>query len=485
MHLSSPLAALCVPVICASMVLQPAPSALQAPPDDALAQQWINAVDASRLIADVHTLAGFGTRHTLSDTTDPARGIGAARNWIKKSLESAARTSPPLEVRFEDFKLPPSVRVPTGATVVNVVAVMHGSVKESQGRAYYVVGHYDSRNTDPLDAKGDAPGANDDASGTAAVMEMARVIALRQLESTVVFLCVSGEEQGLLGAAAHAQNITATSPYQIFGVLSNDIVGDPTLRPGPQGEAAWPEGVATTADLRAAAEGPDPRSVVRVFSEGLPKNPSAEQLALIRSLSGESDSPSRQLARFVAYVAGREQLPIRPMPVFRQDRFLRGGDHIAFNDAGYAAIRFSVLNEDYTRQHVDVEIRDGKPYGDVPSYVDATYLANVTKVNIATLVHLANAPRTPANVRILAAKLDHNTDLAWNACPEPDTAGYEVVWRETTQWQWEHSVDVGKRTNVTLPINKDNVFFGVRAYDRDGYRSPVGFAGLDRTPAGK
>ena len=164
------------------------------------------------------------------------------------------------------------------------------------------------------------------------------------------------------------------------------------------------------------------------------------------------------------------------MLIYRQDRFLRGGDHIAFNDAGFAAVRFTVLNEDYSRQHVGVTQRDGQPYGDVPSFVDEQYLTNVAKVNLATLVHLANAPRTPPNVRIITANLDEHTELTWDACPEPDTTGYEVVWRETTQWEWTQTLDVGARTRVKLPINKDNVFFGVRAYDADGYRSPVGFA---------
>jgi hypothetical protein len=437
-------------------------------------------VSAARLGDDVRTLAGFGTRHLLSDVDAPGRGIGAARAWIKHELDTTPRTSPPLETRLEDFKVPPGVRVPNGATVVNVVAIMPGTMKESQSRAYYVVGHYDSRNAEAMDAKGDAPGANDDASGTAAVIELARIIALRPLESTVVFLCTAGEEQGLLGAAAHAQNIAATKPYVVMGVLNNDIVGDPTRRPGPKGREAWPEGIETTPELRAAAEGPDPRRVVRVFSEGLARTSNAEQLATIRSLSAESDSPSRQLARFVAFVAERERLPIEPMPVMRPDRFLRGGDHSAFNDAGFAAVRLTVLNEDYSRQHANVELRDGKPYGDVASYVDQEYLADVTRVNLATLVHLANAPRVPERVRVLTAKLDHDTELAWEPVPEPDTAGYEVVWRETTQWQWTHAVDVGRRTRVKLPINKDNVFFGVRAYDSDGYRSPVGFAAASK-----
>ena len=437
---------------------------------------WLAEVSKDRLLADVRSLEGFGTRHLLSGNADPTRGIDAAAAWIKRSLDTAPRTSPPLETRIESFEVPPGVRVPGGARVRNVVAVMPGTMKEAAGRAYYVVGHYDSRNADVMDAAGPAPGANDDASGTAVVMELARIIALRPLESTVVFLCTSGEEQGLLGASAHAQNIASTAPYAVLGVFNNDIVGDPSPAPRALDAASWPDGRTPSAQAMQAAQGPDPRRVVRVFSEGLPRRAGAPELATLRSLAAESDSPSRQLARFIAYVAAREGLPVEPALVFRQDRFLRGGDHAAFNDAGFPAVRFTTLHEDYSRQHVGVEQRPDGDYGDVSRFIDADYLAEVARVNLASLVHAANAPRPPLKVRIITASLDSTTQLAWSASPEPDVTGYEVVWRETTDWQWRHALDVGQATAVRLPLNKDNVFIGVRAYDRDGYRSPVAFA---------
>lgn len=437
---------------------------------------WLAEVSADRLIGDVRALEGFGTRHLLSSGQTPGRGIDAAADWIKRSLDTTPRTSPPLETRIESFDVPPGVRVPGGARVRNVVAVMPGTMKEAASRAYYVVGHYDSRNADVMDASGPAPGANDDASGTALVMELARIVALRPLESTVVFLCTSGEEQGLLGAAAHAQNIASTSPYVVMGVLNNDIVGDPSPAARAIDPNSWPQGAPPSDDAVRAAQGPDPRRVVRVFSEGLPRRPGAADLATIRSLSAENDSPSRQLARFIAFVTAREGLAVEPTLVFRQDRFLRGGDHAAFNDAGFPAVRFTTLHEEYSRQHVGVERREDGEHGDVSRFVDAGYLADVARVNLAALVHAANAPRPPLNARIITASLDSTTQLAWTAPPEPDVAGYEVVWRATTDWQWRHSLDVGAATSVRLPLNKDNVFIGVRAYDRDGYRSPVAFA---------
>jgi Zn-dependent M28 family amino/carboxypeptidase len=325
-------------------------------------------------------------------------------------------------------------------------------------RAYYVVAHYDSRNAEAMDAKGDAPGANDDASGVAVVMECARVLAARgALEQTVVFLCTAGEEQGLIGAKYHAENVAAKKPYIIAGVLNNDIVGDPWSSPGADGK------VRETKDR------------IRLFSEGLPRAASAEEYARLRSLAGESDSTSRQLARLLSDIAAWHDLPVKPTLIFRQDRFLRGGDHIAFNEAGFAAVRFTEVDEVYDRQHVGVTERDGKPYGDLPEFVDAEYLGNVARLNVAALVHLANSPSAPGAVRIVTAELANDTLIRWSPSPEPDIAGYEVVWRETTSPVWQNGQNVGNFTEARIPVGKDDVFFGVRAYDKDGFRSPVVF----------
>ncbi|HYE61505.1 MAG TPA: M28 family metallopeptidase [Phycisphaerales bacterium] len=429
-----------------------------------VATQVQRAISPQSLREMNHKLVSFGTRHTLS-ATEGERGVGAARRWIKSHFESfnAGINGGPagaLEVSLEEFTAPKGVRIPEPTKVANVVAVLKGSSPESSGRLYYVVGHYDSMPTNVMDAQSDAPGANDDASGTVAVMEIARVLAKTPLESTVVFLCTVGEEQGLVGARYHAET-AAAKKADIRGVLNNDIVGDPW---GPNGnrDQSTP-------------------TLIRVLSEGLPRNPNAEQLARIRQISSENDSPSRQLARYIVDVSRREATVVQPMLVFRQDRFMRGGDHIPFNDAGFAAVRFTEVHEDYRHQHQTprIEIVDGKEvqFGDLPDSVDFDYLANVTRLNAAVLVNLANAPSSPENVRIITAKLDVTTTLRWSKSPEFDVAGYELVWRDTTSPTWQHSRDVGDATEVTVSESKDNFFFGVRAYDRDGYRSPVTFAG--------
>jgi Zn-dependent M28 family amino/carboxypeptidase len=404
-------------------------------------------------------LVSFGTRHSLSDTTSETRGIGAARRWIKSELESDNKSGGKLEVSLEEFDAPPSARIKNGAHLANVLAVLPGT--KYPDRRYYVVGHYDSMPSDVMDPNSDAPGANDDGSGTSAVMEIARALAAHPQESTVVFLCTVGEEQGLIGAKYHADR-AAEKRLDVRAVLSNDIVGDSS---GPGGDRS-----------RAATDR------IRVFSEGLPRHAKEEEYSRIRNLSAESDSPSRELARYIADVAEREKTVVRPMLVFRLDRFLRGGDHSAFNEAGFPAVRFCEVYENYAHQHQNVREEkgpDGKTinYGDLPEGVDFEYLANVARLNAASLIHLANAPSSPPHARIITAKLEYTTMLRWDASPESDVAGYEIVWRETTAPIWNHVKDVGNLTEATIDESKDNVFFGVRAYDKDGYRSPVAFPG--------
>lgn len=431
--------------------------------DGSLVAELIDQVDPAGIKESVELLCGFWTRHTLSDIDSESRGIGAARRWLKARFESYnGRTSEHgrLEVRFEEFEVPKTARLLGGEHLVNVIATLPGTMPEAANRRYYVVGHYDSINGDRRDAEGNAPGANDDASGTAVVLEAARVLAATRLDATVVFLCTVAEEQGLVGARFHAES-AAERGERILGVLSNDIVGDPS--PGFIGI----DGVAG-----------DATSFVRVFSEAISRSSSMEDIARIRGEGSENDSASRQLARYLAYVAGRESKGLNgfsPRLVFRQDRFLRGGDHMAFNDSGYPAVRFSVPGEDYSRQHQNVTERNGKRYGDVPEYVDAQYTANVARLNIAAIVHLANAPSIPGRPRLVTKELATDTLIRWNASPEPDVAGYEIMIRETTAADWQRSVDAGDVTEIRLPMSKDNYFFAVRAYDQDGYRSPAGF----------
>ncbi len=430
----------------------PRPPLVRTPPD---ADAVIAAVDPARVDGYVRTLAAFGTRHTLSDTQSKTRGIGAARRWIKEELERSAARGPrgegAMQVSFDAHALAADgARIPRDMELVNVVAVLPGTMPAARARRYYVVGHFDSRATDAMDATSDAPGANDDASGVAVVLEAARVMAARSYDATLVFLATAGEEQGLYGAKLHAKAAREAS-LDVRAVLSDDIVGDPT---GPSGKK-------TT-------------GAIRVFSEGLPS--AGADFAEIRKLASESDSPSRQLARFVADVALRHALAVQPVLVFRPDRFLRGGDHLAFNDVGYPAVRFTTVEETYTRQHQNVREEGGVRYGDVPEAVDVRYLADVARVNIAALAHLANAPRPPDDARIVTAELGSDVVLRWSACPEPDVASYDVVWRRTTSPTWEGAKDVGNVLEARLPMSKDDNIFGVRARDKLGYVSPVAFA---------
>lgn len=443
-------------------------SSVPPPPPTRRQGVLMDQVSKTDLMASVEKLESFGTRHTLSTTTDPNRGIGAARDWLKAEFERMAASKPTapssaggaakprLTVTFEEFDAPKGPRLPDGAHLVNIVATLPGAQPEAADRRYSIVAHYDSRNGDAMDATGDAPGANDDASGCAVVLECARILSQADpLDATVVFLLTAGEEQGLIGAKYHADQAAARGE-KILGVLNNDIVGDPS-DPRNQTSKIW---------------------TVRVFSEGLPRNPSWEMLAALRAGAAESDSPSRQLARFVDGVAAAHEghVPQCAM-IFRQDRFMRGGDHVAFNDAGFPAVRFTVSRENYDRQHANVTTRDSLPYGDVSRYVNADYLADVTRLNLAAVMNLANAPRPPADVRIVTAALDNDTVLRWSPSPEPDVIGYEIVFRPTTDSQWSEQVfDADRKTEFTLKASKDDFFFGVRAVDRHGYRSPAAFA---------
>lgn len=383
-------------------------------------------IDPARLKADVDRLAAFGTRHTLSDTTSDTRGIGAARRWIESEMRKAGGGA--VQVTAESHVVhPDGKRVNRDVDVVDIVGVLPGANPEARARRYYVLGHYDSRCTDPMNATSDAPGANDDASGVALVLELTRVLSKRKLGATVVFLATAGEEQGLLGAKEHAATL---KDADVRGVLNDDIVGDPA--------------------------GGD-RRVVRVFSKG------------------DDDSPARALARFALETGEQEHLDVMPEIILRPDRTLRGGDHLAFADAGLAAVRFTASAEDYTRQHEDVRTEKGVAYGDTPEHVDAAYLAGVARANAATLMHLANAPEPPPDARVVA-ELSNDTLLRWSPSRDADVAGYEVVWRATTSATWEHVRDLGRATEARLPLSKDDSFFGVRAYDAQGYRSPVAFA---------
>lgn len=435
-----------------------------APARPALPAKVMAEISPERIRASIDKLVSFGTRHTLSETKNPIKGIGAARLWLTAEMASynqnpaggkgqAGLMKPFTEMWNEG----PSDRLPEGAEIHNIIGVIRGRKQECENHFYYVVAHYDSRNGDPFDFTGDAPGANDNASGVAAVLEIARALADEPLDASVVFMLSGGEEQGLFGARYRAQQAVAQE-QQIFAVLNNDIIGDPTAPAGPDGRP-----------------GPVTRNLVRVFSSGLDVSGSAAQREARLKLAAENDSPSRQLARYIAEVAQVENTAVRPMLVFRTDRFLRGGDHVPFAEAGYPAVRFTEVDEDYTRQHQDVREEGGVRYGDTAEFVDPAYIADVARLNAAVLVHLANAPIPPRHARIITRELVNTTTIRWDKNPESDFAGYEVVWRDTAATTWQDSKDVGLATEVILPMSKDNFFFGVRAYDKDGYKGPVSF----------
>lgn len=410
-------------------------------------------IDPARIERTVRQLVAFGTRNTLSTQTDKQRGIGAARDWLFAQF-SQLRTQAGgrLTVELQSFEQSKAARVPSPTMLTNIVATLRGAQPDSENRLYVVSGHYDSMCGDPTNAVCDAPGANDDASGVAAVLEMARVMSQRHFDATIIFMAVAGEEQGLLGSAYFASQVKQKG-LNIEAMLTNDIIGNSLSEAGVRN-----------------------RNTVRVFSEGVPSNETAEEAAVRRSVGGENDAPSRQLARFIKET-GELYLPrFEASLIYRRDRYGRGGDHIPFLEAGYPAVRFTEPNEIYQHQHQNVRTENGVVYGDLPQFVDYQYVAQVARLNAATLATLAQAPAAPRDLRILTKRLTNDTDLQWTANTESDLAGYEIVWRETTAPVWTHSLRVGLATSYTAPLmSKDNYFFGVRAVDRQGHKSMVSF----------
>ena len=430
------------------------PAAAQKPinagPADSQIAAALKQASAEHIKANIEKLVSFHTRLTLS-AQDPAsinagRGIGAAREWIKSEFERYSRDCGGcLEVKTDSFTQPPADRIPQPTVITNVYAVLKGTDPENAKRIVLVTGHYDSRNGDTFDATGDAPGANDDGSGTAVSLECARILSKLKFPGTIIFLTVAGEEQGLNGSTHFAQ-MAKQEGWNLEAVLNNDIVGgDKSPQQNPR--------------------------VVRVFSEGVPVSADEKQLRLIRGLGGESDSPSRELARYIAEVSRTYPEEVKPLLIFRLDRYLRGGDHYSFNKQGFAAVRFTEYREDYNHQHQNVRTENGIEYGDLPKFVNFDFVANVTRLNAATLASLASAPTPPANVRLLTKQLENDSTLTWEASPGGRATGYEVLWRSTSSPEWEHVEAVGNVTKATLKESKDNVIFAVRSVDQQGHRS--------------
>ena len=413
-------------------------------------------VDPRRIQATILRLTQFGTRHTASSQTDPVRGIGAATAWVFAQMQAIAATSSGrMTVQQQTFVQPVSNNIPVPTTITNVIATLKGTA--SPERFYVITGHLDSRVTDVLDFTSDAPGADDDASGVAVVLELARLFATRQFAGTLVFATVAGEEQGLYGSTFMAAQMAAAG-NDVQGMFSNDIVG------ASQG---W-DGTK-----------PDPHTV-RMFLEGVPTAATASEISLMQAVGGENDGGSRQLGRFVQEVAPFELTGMNIRLIWRRDRYLRGTDSLSFQGHGYPAARISEPRENFNHEHQNTRVVNGVQLGDLIQYVDFDYVARVAKVNGAALWALATSPSTPKNLLIhVAPPLNfagiNNTVLSWNANPESDLAGYEVVMRETTSPDWTDVIEVGNVTGATLDIAKDNVQFGLRAVDTAGNRSPVAF----------
>ena len=427
-----------------------ATSAAEAMAVDARISAALKQVSAERIRANIEKLVSFGTRLTIS-AQDPeaitaGRGVGAAREWIKAEFERYSKECGGcLEVKTDTFTEPSADRIPQPTEITNVYAVLKGTGAENAKRIVLVTGHYDSRPSDTLDTKADAPGANDDGSGTAVSPECARVLSKLKFPATIIFLTVAGEEQGLNGSH-HFAKMAKEQGWGIEAVLNNDIVGG---------------------DKSAEQD----RSVVRVFSEGLPAAATEPEIQRIRRLGGENDSSSRQLARYVLDVGRAYDAGVKPLPVFRLDRYLRGGDHYSFNQQGFAAVRFTEFREDFHHQHQNVRTENGIEYGDLAKFVDFDYVAHVARLNAATLASLASAPAPPANVRLLTTNLENDSTLEWDGSPGGLAASYEVLWRGTSSPEWEHVEKIGNETRATLKLSKDNVIFAVRAVDSQGHRS--------------
>ena len=408
----------------------------------------VREISPQRIHAYVEKLVSFGTRHTMSETESNTRGIGAARRWIKAELERCGAGK--LDVQFQSHVHPVANRISRPTEIVNVVATLPGTQPASKDRYYIVSGHYDSRVTDVMNYTADAPGANDDASGTAAVIEMACVMSRHKFDASLVFMTVAAEEQGLYGSGDYAAKAKAAG-MNIAGMLNNDIIGSSHDENGKVDNAE-----------------------VRLFAEGVP--PVKETTPALRTLlqtGGENDSITRQLARHVKETGERYVPDFKVNIIYRRDRYLRGGDHSPFLDAGYAAVRFTEPHEDFNHQHQDLRTENGRKIGDLVEYVDPEYVAQVARVNAASLASLALAPAAPQDVKVKTANLDNGTDLVWKANTEPDLAGYRIVWRDTTAPQWQGSKFVGNVTAYRVDLSKDNLLFGVQAVDRDGNVSPA------------
>ena len=432
-----------------SLIAMPLAAADVHPVEQPMLREIVDRVSADELKATITQLVGFGTRHTLSDTTSKTRGIGAARRWVKTRFETFSKACDGCLDVVTPSQTFTGKRVPQPTEVMDVVAIQRGSTDPD--RVIVITGHLDSRVTDVMDIKHDAPGANDDGSGTAAVIEAARVLSKYKFPATLVYAALSGEEQGLYGGKVLA-DYAKQQHWQVETDLNNDIVGN------THGQ-----------------DGVVDNTVVRVFSEGTKSNETLEQAKYRRYHGGEVDSPSRNIARYMSALADSYLGNFTVRMVYRTDRSGRGGDQVPFLEAGFPAVRVTEAHENYTRQHQDLRTEGGVHYGDTIDGVDFAYLAQVTRLNAITMASMAKAPAPPSGVDIEGA-VKSDTTITWKQVA--GASSYRVAWRDTTTAQWQRSYAAGDRTALSLKnIVIDDGFFGVSAVSADGFASPVAFPG--------
>jgi len=423
--------------------------------------KMVSEVNADSLHAHITKLVSYGTRNTLSSVTDKKRGIGAARNWILSRFnafakESGGRLTAKLDT--SSYK-PDGKRVDVPVILTNVVATLKGT-DPNDHRVFIISGHMDNMRTDVMDRTGDAPGANDDGSGTAAVIECARIMSKQSFPATIIFVAVCGEEQGLIGSGFMAEN-AKKSNLEIGAVLNNDIMGS-----NNSNETNIIE-----------------NTKVRVFSEGLSAYELDVKKALnVRFMGQENDSPSRQLARYVKETGERYVDNLQVVMVYRPDRFLRGGDHAPYQERGYTAVRITEMNENFTHQHQNVRTENGVRYGDLIEFMDFEYLRKNTAMNLSNLANLAKSPSVPKEVNLVLSGLGNSTTLTWAPSTVGKVKGYYVLMRETTSPVWQKKFFTAE-TSMNLPYSKDNYFFAVQSVSEEGNEGLPVIPGVKRSPA--
>jgi Zn-dependent M28 family amino/carboxypeptidase len=403
----------------------------------------VRAVSATDLRAYDTRLVDFYTRNDFSeDLNSPTQGIFAARDWIKSQFEAAAqRSGGRMTVSLDTYLQDKTARTPRAVTESSIIATLRG---DAPGPTYVMSSHYDDCDGDCTDGRGRAPGADDNGSGTSAVLEAAKVMATQQFHGTIIFAVFDGEELNLWGSDHFARELKAAGT-NVVADLNNDIIGT----------------------SNSPAGSPD-RHTVRVFSQGIPDD---AKISAVNAAGSENDSPSREIARFVKNASEQYVAPMTATLIYRADRFRRGGDQGSFTAQGFPAIRFVEIHEDFRHQHQNVRVENGVQFGDLPQYNDWNYLADVTRMNVAALAALALGPDQPGTVQIMIDHLTNDSTLRWK--PAARAVSYEIVWRETMAPLWQHSKNVGNVTQATVPVSKDNYILGVRSVDADGLRSPA------------